>query len=122
MRVSGTPSERELDAIDGFLVPLDQRFDAAVGQILNVAVDAFSCRPGGGEHPESDPLHTPTDQEPPRDDHETMIIPFTSRSPLPPLGNRQRRITAAEQPERTTCTDRLSVLMRAWSVAFAGLD
>ena len=75
MRMRRTAPEREFDAIDGFLVPLDQRFDTAVWQILNVAVDAFSCRTRRGEHPESDPLHTSTDQEPPRDDHETMIIP-----------------------------------------------
>jgi hypothetical protein len=31
MRMRGTPSERELDTIDGFLVALDQRFDAPVG-------------------------------------------------------------------------------------------
>ena len=70
-----TPPQRELDAIDGFFVSLDERFHAAVGQILNVAVDAFSCRPRSREHPEADPLHTSTDQETPRDDHETMIIP-----------------------------------------------
>jgi hypothetical protein len=73
-RMRRTAPERELDAIDGFLVPLDQRFDTAVWQILNVAVHPFSRRPSSGEHPESDPLHTPTDQEPPRDDHETLII------------------------------------------------
>ena len=82
MRMSRTASERELDAIDSLLVPLDQRFDAAVGQILNVAVDAFSCRPRSSEHPESDPLHTSTDQEPPRNDHERLIIPFMCRSPI----------------------------------------
>src|SRR5258705_3400092 len=74
MRVRGTPSERELDAIDGFLIPLDQRFDAPVGEILDVAVDTFRCRSGGRAHPESDALHTSTDQESPRDNHETMII------------------------------------------------
>src|SRR4029079_2567751 len=84
MRVRGTPSERELDAIDGFLVPLDQRFDPPVGEILDVAVDPFRCRPGGREHPESDALHTSTNQEPPRDNHETMIIPVTWRSHGPP--------------------------------------
>jgi hypothetical protein len=74
VRMRGTAPERELNAIDGLFVTLDKRFNAAVGQILNVAVDSLSRRPCGGEHPESDALHTPTDQEPPRDDHETMII------------------------------------------------
>ena len=70
-----TPPQRALDAIDGFFVSLDERFHTAVGQILNVAVDALSCRPRSREHPEADPLHLSTDQETPRDDHETMIIP-----------------------------------------------
>jgi hypothetical protein len=37
-------------------------------------MDAFGRRARGGEHPESDSLHTATDQKPTRNDHETVII------------------------------------------------
>ena len=74
MRMGRPPPQRQLDAIHRFVVSLDQCFDAAVGQVPNVSMDAFGRRARGGEHPESDSLHTATDQKPTRDDHETVII------------------------------------------------
>jgi len=69
-----TAPQRQLDAIHRFVVSLDKGFDAAVWQVANVAMDAFGRSARGGEHPESDSLHTPADQKPTRDDHETPII------------------------------------------------
>jgi urate oxidase len=75
LSVRWTSPQRQLDPIDGLVVSLDHRFDAAVGQIACVAMDSLGCRTCGREHPKSDTLHAPADKHPSRDDHETLIIP-----------------------------------------------
>ena len=74
--VRGAAAQRQLDAIDRFLLPFDERFDPAVGQIPRVAGHAFARGTIGREHPEADALHTPADQEPPRNEShgKTTII------------------------------------------------
>ena len=74
LRVRWAAPQRELDAVDGLVVPFDQRLDPAVGKVLDVAVNPFGGGAGRRKHPEAHALHTSTDQKPPRDDHEALII------------------------------------------------
>ena len=56
------------------LVAFEERLDAAIREVAHPAVDAFRRRPGLDEEPEPHPLHATTDQEPPRDEHQSAII------------------------------------------------
>jgi len=66
-------AQRELDAIDGFLVAFNQCLETAIGEILRVAVNPLGGGARGGKHPEADALHTSTDENPSRDDHKRSL-------------------------------------------------
>jgi urate oxidase len=91
LRVRRTASQRELHAIDRFLVSLDQRFDAPVGQVARVAGDPFPRGAIRREHPEADALHAPADQKPPRHDSHgktTIIVRgFDTVGRMPRIGS-----------------------------------
>jgi urate oxidase len=87
-----TPPQRPLDPQHGLVVSLDQGLDGSIGQIADVAVHALEGRLILNEEPETDALHTPTDDESLRDDHENRRL-----SPgLPRLCNAPGRIERAD--------------------------
>jgi urate oxidase len=72
--VRGAPAERELHSIDRVVIAFHQHFDAAIRKIARIPVDAFRGSARRGKHPEADALHAAADKNPPRHDHETLII------------------------------------------------
>ena len=72
-RMRRPSTQRELDAIDGFLVAFNQRLDAPIGEILRVTVNPLGGRARSGKHPEADALHTSANEHPTGDDHERPL-------------------------------------------------
>jgi urate oxidase len=66
--------QRELHSIDGLVIPFHQHFEAAIREVARIPVDSFRGSARGGEHSEADALHAAADDDPPCDDHETLII------------------------------------------------
>jgi len=73
VRVCRSAPQRELDAIDRLFGAFNQRFDAAVGKILYVAVNTFGRRSRRGKHPEADALDAPANEHPSSDDHNRSL-------------------------------------------------
>jgi hypothetical protein len=73
VRVWGSAPQRQLDTIDRLLVAFNQRFDAAVGKILRVAVHTFGRRSRRGKHPEADALDATAYEHPSSDDHKRSL-------------------------------------------------
>lgn len=70
----GPASEGEFHSIDPFVISLHEHLDAPVWKVARVPVNAFRGSTRGGEHPEAHALHAAADQDPPRHNHETLII------------------------------------------------
>jgi hypothetical protein len=62
-------TDRSLEALDRVRLTLRVRFDAAIGQIQDPAVQSFALRRGLSEEPEADALHATAYEVPSCDPH-----------------------------------------------------